>query len=185
MLAVVFCLVSCKSDPKDTYKKFVGKWGVERLEYYNIDYAGDPIPNSVEIHEFTIGDPDDGIDLIFRDNKTGEMLRRDIDTFIVQISIDPEEFDTIINPDTTVTIGLNYTYDEELSALYVTTLDDMRTAKMVVSNFTEDSFMYVNEYGLDYVEKAYLKRISKAVRSQKSVTKSSYRPRKPGSFMSN
>ena len=34
--------VSCNKD----YTAFVGTWGVEKIEYYNIDYAGDPIPAS-------------------------------------------------------------------------------------------------------------------------------------------
>ncbi len=185
LLAIVFCVVSCKPDSKDSYKKFVGKWGVERLEYYIIDYAGDPIPNTVEVHEFTLNDPHDGIDLIFRDSKKGEMYRRDIDTFYVQISLDPVEFDTIINPDTTVVIPFDYTYDDDESTLIMKMLDDMSTFMMVVSNFSENSFTYVNEYKANKVEKAFLKRISDAVRSQKSASKPTYRPRKPGSFMSN
>ena len=113
------------------------------------------------------------------------MRRRDVDTFYVQISVDPEEYETIINPDTTVVIPFRYSYDEEVSTLFVTMLDDMHTFGMVVSNLTDDSFMYVNEYDLDYVEKAWLKRINKVAKSPKSGTKSTYRPRRPGSLMSN
>ena len=186
LFAVVFCLVSCKPDSNDSYKKFVGKWGVERLEYYTADYAGNPIPNTVDIREFPLGDPHDGIDMIFYDNdkRTGEMLRRDIDTFYVQISLDPEECDTIINPDSTVRITFNYMYDTDLSALYVNMHDDMHTFMMKVSNFTDNSFMYVNEYDLHLVEKAYLKRLE-GKDAPKSSSKPTYRPRKPGSFMSN
>lgn len=182
LIAVAFSLASCKSEP---IEKFVGTWGVEKLEYYTVDYAGDPIPNTVEILEFPLADPHDGMDLIFKDGKTGEMRRRDIDTFYVQISVDPEEYDTIINPDTTVTIPFRYSYDDEVSTLYMTMLDDMHTFRMLIGNFTNDSFTYINEYDLYLVEKAYLKRISKATRSEKSVSKSTYRTRKPGSLMSN
>lgn len=182
LFAFAFCLVSCKSDP---IEKFIGTWGVERLEYYVVDYAGNPIDNTIEVHEFGIGDPDNGIDMIFKNDKMGEMRRRDIDTFNIQISVDPEEYETIINPDTTVVISFDYTYDSDMSALFVTMHDDMHTFMMKVSNLTDDSFMYVNEYDLHRVEKAYLKRISNATRSQKSASKPTYRPRKPGSFMSN
>ena len=33
---------------KIDYKSFVGTWGVEKIEYYNIDYAGNPIAASME-----------------------------------------------------------------------------------------------------------------------------------------
>ena len=41
ILAVMFA--SCK---KVDYNAFVGTWGVEKIEYYNIDYAGNPIAAS-------------------------------------------------------------------------------------------------------------------------------------------
>lgn len=183
LLMVVFSLASCKSD-SDQYKKFVGSWGVERIEYYNIDYAGDPISNTIEVHEFAIGDPDDGIDLIFNSDKTGEVRRRDIDTFYVKISVNPVVYDTIINPDSTAVTPFLYSYDDEASTVYMTTQDDMHTFMLRISNFRDDSFTYINEYNLNYVEKAWLKRLDNAKQPVKSATKPTYRPRRQGSLLS-
>lgn len=181
LLAVVFCFVSCKHDP---IEKFLGTWGVERIEYYYIDYAGNPIPNTMDVHEFPLADAYDGIDLIFRSDKTGEMLRRDIDTFYVQISLVPEEYDTIINADSTWVIPFVYSYDDDAAVLYMTMQDDMRTFMLKINSYTENAFTYINEYNLDKVEKAYLKRLNTSKRTERSVSKPSYRSRKPGSFLS-
>lgn len=184
MLAMAFSLASCGPDSDDSYLQFVGSWGVEHIEYYNIDYAGNPIPATVEVHDFVLGDPHDGIDLIFNSDKKGEMRRRDVDTFYVKVSINPTTYDTIIDPDTTWVIPFQYTFDSDESALYLTTLDDMKTNKMMISNFKDNSFMYLNEYKPNEVEKAFLKRLSTADNSRKSFPKPTYRPRRPGSFLS-
>lgn len=181
LIAVVFCLVSCKSDP---IEKFIGKWGVERIEYYNIDYAGNPIPSTIDVHEFPLNDAYDGIDLVFESNKTGNMYRRDIDTFFVQISVSPEAFDTIINPDSTWVIPFVYSYDDDASVLYMTMQDDMRTFMLKINSYTDNAFSYINEYNLNIVEKAFLKRLNNSKNAEKSVSKPSYRIRRPGSFLS-
>ena len=80
MAAVMF--TSCG---KDNYKSFVGTWGVEKIEYYNIDYAGNPIAASMSTFNMVPGDQQSGIDLIFRENKTGEMRDRSQDTIIKKI----------------------------------------------------------------------------------------------------
>ena len=184
-LAMIFGLASCQPDSKHTYADFVGLWGVERIEYFNIDYAGDPIPSTVEVQDFTLGDPDDGIDILFTDKKSGEMRRRDIDTFYVKVSTNPVVYDTIINPDTTVVISFKYTFDEEESLLVMKMEDDMSTFMMIISDFTNDSFVYFNEYKPNAVEKAYLRRLSSSEeRSKRSAGKPTYRIRKPGSFLS-
>ena len=46
-----FLFASCGKD----YKTFVGTWGVEKIEYYNIDYAGNPIAATIVTHNY---DPD-------------------------------------------------------------------------------------------------------------------------------
>lgn len=183
-------LASCKPDPvdpagdNDSYKQFIGTWGVERIEYYYIDYAGNPIPATIETHEFTPGDPNDGIDLVFKADKTGEMRRRDIDTFYVQISVEPELYDTIINPDSTAVTAFFFSYDEDVSVLPMKLRDDMTTYWLQISNFTDQSFTYVNQYKVNYVEKAVLKRLSNDARAEKVDNKPSYRPRRPGSLLS-
>ena len=48
-------------------KSFIGTWGVEKIEYYNIDYAGNPISASMKTFEMVPGDEQSGIDLIFRE----------------------------------------------------------------------------------------------------------------------
>ena len=40
-----------------------------------------------------------------------------------------------------------------------------RPFRLQIENLTSDSFTYENEYGIDYMEKAYLKRISKTTKS--------------------
>ena len=181
LLTIVLGLFSCSKDR--TYKDFVGTWGVERLEYYNIDYAGNPIPGSLEVYEFPLGDAKDGIDLIFRSDKTGEMRDRSRDTIYNQISVDPVIYDTIINPDTTLVTYFTYSFDEEESTLFMM-MDYARTFSMKVSNFEDDSFVYYNEYDENYIEKAFLKRLNTKSLSKGAATKPTFRPRRPKSFMS-
>ena len=60
----------------------------------------------------------------------------------------------------------------------------MTTYWLQISNFTDQSFTYVNQYKVDYVEKAVLKRLSNDARAEKVDNKPSYRPRRPGSLLS-
>ena len=72
IMAVLF--VSCGKDIDEdetvSYKNFIGTWGVEKIEYYNIDYYGNPIAGSMESYNYNPDDPDNTIQLIFRDDKT-------------------------------------------------------------------------------------------------------------------
>ena len=72
-LSMILGWTSCRHDD---YQAFVGTWGAERIDYYNIDYAGQPIAGSMRTYLFTPGDPVNGIDLIFRDDRSGEMRDR-------------------------------------------------------------------------------------------------------------
>ena len=188
MLMVTFVLASChgKNDDEQTYKDFVGTWGVEQLDYYNIDYAGAPIEISRETYYFTPGDMEGGLDLVFREDKTGEMRDRSIDTFYIELETTPVTYDTIINPDTTVYTYFDYSYDDEDAILYMNIQKDdiLHTYKVYVSNFTKDSFTYRNEWRLNYIEEAKLVRVSDDTRAMGRKPEM-LRPRKPGSVFSN
>ena len=170
---------------KIDYKSFVGTWGVEKIDYYNIDYAGNPIAGSMESYDFDPNSTDNGIQLIFRDNKTGEMRDSAIDSLAV-IDEETGEIDHyIVCPDTVMVYPFVCTYDESSKSLYMEMDygDRIRTFRMYISNFTDNSFIYENEYKKDYVEKAYLKRISNTT-SKSSSCEMKKHPHKPGSFLS-
>ena len=176
---------------KDEYKSFVGTWGVERIDYYNIDYAGNPITDENgnyidgEIINFPVGDPSNGIDLVFRDNKTGEMRDRSQDTIWTDWNQETHQYETIIVcPDTTLVTRFSYSYDADESVLYMN-MDYTHTFMMQISNLTANTFNYTNEYESNYVEKAYLKRLSNEANAKaESSKKNSWRPRREGSFLS-
>ena len=181
MVAMVFS--SCEPSDSDAYKSFVGSWGVERIEYYDLDYAGNPIPGSLETHDLVPGDPKNGIDLIFREDKTGEMRDRSQDTLWLDLNPESETYETvIICPDTTLVETFTYSYDEEASALYLN-MSDATVFMMTILDLTDNSFTYVNEYEEDKIEKTYLRRLSDTPAS-KARRQNQKRPYKPGSFLS-
>ena len=181
----VMMLASCN---KIDYKSFVGTWGVERLEYYNIDYYGHPIAESMNYIDFDLNNPDNGIQLIFREDKTGEMRDSAVDTVWIDWNSDTQQYESYIyNPDTTLVTTFTFTYDKSESALYMNMrytypYDYMRTFMMKVSDMDDDSFVYENEYDVNYLEKAYLKRISDTPSKSggRHVLK---RPHKPGALL--
>ena len=183
MLALSFA--SCN---KTDYNSFVGTWGVERLEYYNIDYYGNPIAGSMQYTEFDLNDPNNGIRLVFRENKTGEMLDSAVDTVWTDWNSETQEYESYIyNPDTTLVTTFTYTYDKSESALYMNMrytypYEYMRTFMIKISDMDSDSFVYENEYDVDYLEKAYLKRISDKTTKSGSLQVVK-RPHKPGALL--
>lgn len=184
-LALGMIFVSCKKDSDDsaiTLKDnlFWGVWGIEKIEYYNIDYAGNPIEASMETFEMTPGDPQSGIDLIFRQNKTGEMRDRSQDSIWTDWNPQTQQYETlIVNADTTLVTTFTYLVDGEDSTLYLN-MDYARTFMMDIQEITDSTFIYTNEYDVDYIERAYLVRLSnaKTAPSKQNVK----RPNKPGSF---
>ena len=156
MMAIAALLFTSCS--KTDYKSFVGKWGVEKIEYYNIDYAGNPIAASLETFTFDPNDVDNGIQLIFRADKTVEMRDSAIDSLLVDSVY-------IHCPDTVVVTNFTYSYDKKDQSLYMNMSNSARPFRLQIENLTSDSFTYENEYGIDYMEKAYLKRISKTTKS--------------------
>ena len=121
---------------KIDYKSFVGTWGVEKIDYYNIDYAGNPIAGSMESYDFDPNSTDNGIQLIFRDNKTGEMRDSAIDSLAVFDEETGEIDHYIVCPDTIMVYPFVYTYDESSKSLYMEMDygDRIRTFRMYISN---------------------------------------------------
>lgn len=166
------------------YMVFVGTWGLDRLQYYNIDYAGNYIAGTEIEYDFTPGDPDNGIDLIFRNDKTGEMRDRSRDFIFLYDSSTGEVVDTIICPDTTIVTQFTYNYHKG-EPLYM----NMETAiifKMQIEELGNDNFTYLNQYDPVTVEKAWMVRLNDhANKDRSSFTKPVNRVGRPGSLMSN
>jgi hypothetical protein len=133
---------------------FVGNWGVERIDYYNTDCYGNPIPNTIETLYFTPGDSDNGIEMVFREDRTGEMRDSSKDSLYVDGVF-------VLCPDTTVVTPYTYSYSENDSILYmeVQSLHPVNY-QMSIPLMTEDYYIFVNEYSPSYIEKAYLRRLS-------------------------
>ncbi len=174
MTMVAIAALLFTSCGKAEYSQLVGTWGTEKIEYYNIDYWGNPIPGSGDTYVFDYDDPDNGIQLIFRDDKTGEMRDSAIDTIYVY-NEETQAYDSAIYcPDTTLVTTFTCSYDKNDQTLYMNMSDNPRPYRVVVTELTKETFIYENEYGTDIVEKAYMRRISKtptksAGRSDKEV----------------
>ena len=170
---------------KIDYTSFVGTWGVEKIEYYNIDYAGNPIAASMETHIFDPDDTNNGVHLVFREDKSGEMRDSAVDTLWTDWNSETQQYESyIVNPDTVLVYPFTCSYDKSDRTLYMN-MDYgtyMRTFRMSIQDMTNDSFIYENEYDKDYMEKAYLKRISDT--PTKSATRKAVKhPNKPGSLL--
>ncbi len=186
-LLALFAIVAMQftSCGKLNEKAFVGTWGVEKIEYYNIDYAGNPIAASMETYDMVPGDSQSGIDLIFREDKTGEMRDRSRDTIKTDWNEETHSYETIIIcPDTTIVSKFTYSVDKRSSILYMNIEHPVKTYKMNIVNMDKDSFIYENEYGTDYVEKAYLKRLSNTTSKSESRKSLPSRPYREDSFLS-
>ena len=178
--AVVF--TSCGKIDK---KGFIGTWGVEKIEYYNVDYAGNPIAASMSTFNMVPGDQQSDIDLIFREDMTGEMRDRSQDTLKFDFDEETGTYETIIIcPDTTLVTKFTYSVDERASILYMNLQNPVKTYKMNILNMDKNSFIYENEYWMDYMEKAYMKRISNTPSKSGSRNSQPSRPRREGSFLS-
>jgi hypothetical protein len=173
MAALLF--TSCS---KSDYKSFVGTWGVEKIEYYNIDYAGNPIPSSLETFTYDPEDADNDIRLIFRPDKTGEMRDSAIDSLEVV-----QDGDTIYVQcsDTVIVTKFTYSYDKKEKSLYMNMASSARPFRLQIIDMSSDSFIYENEYGQNYMEKAYLKRVSKSTKTS-SRNVPSHPHNRPGSL---
>lgn len=176
MMAIAALLFT--SCTKTDYKSFIGTWGVEKIEYYNIDYAGNPIAASLETFTYDPNDTTNGIHLIFKANKSGEMRDSAIDS-LPRV----QDGDTIYFPcsDTVVVTRFTYSYDKSDHSLYMNMSNSARPFRLQIEDLTSDSFIYENEYGTNYMEKAYMKRVSKTSKSS-SRNVPSHPHKRPGSL---
>lgn len=166
--AIMMLVVVLASCGKDKYKSFIGTWGAERVDYYNIDYNGDPIEASMDTYYFTPGDMQNGIDLVFREDKTGEMRDRSRDTlFLSEIIQGDTIIDTIVCPDTTLITKFTYSYVDDLLYMNMEVVHPF-TYRMQVQFIDDNTFIYENEYDNDFVEKARMVRYSTETRGAKS-----------------
>jgi len=183
MAAIAVMALTLASCGNGDYKSFVGTWGVEKIEYFNTDYAGQPISATIETFSFDPNNIDDGIQLIFREDKSGEMRDNNVDTIWTDWNEETQVYDSyIVNPDTTLVTTFTYSYDKSSAILYMN-MSYARTFMMHVINLESNKFTYENEYSQNYVERAYMRRLSNT--PSKSAAKSSVkRPHKEGSFIS-
>ena len=70
--AMAFAALLFTSCGKHNYDEFVGTWGAEKVEYYNIDYAGNPIAASMQTYTYDPEDVDNSIRLSVR-SKQGDL----------------------------------------------------------------------------------------------------------------
>ena len=139
---------------------FIGTWGVEKIDYYNTDYAGNPISYTLDTYTYDPNDIDNGIQLVFGEDNVGEMRDSSIDT--IWIDWNPETFtydSFIVCPDTTVVTAFTYSFASESFILNMN-MEDGRAFTLQIVELSADAFVYENEYAQNYVEKAYLRRLS-------------------------
>ena len=182
--AVAFAAMLFTSCGKHDYNEFVGTWGAERVEYYNTDYAGNPIPASIQTYTYDPEDADNSIRLTFRDNGTGEMRDSAIDTLYTNYDEEHEIYlDTIPCSDTVLIYPFTCNFDKINQCMYMNMEGEARPYRIEIVNMDKNSFVYVNEYGKDYMEKSYMKRITGKVPNTAKSSKSVRHPHnKPGSL---
>ena len=138
----------------------IGVWGVEKIEYYNTDYAGNPIAASMSTFLFEPYSTDNGIQMYFREDNSGEMRDSSIEELWLDWNEETESYEThIVCPDTVLVSSYAYVLDEESSALFLN-MDDGRAFRLQIKEISDDVFVYENEYYQNCIEKAYLKRVS-------------------------
>lgn len=128
-----------------TRTSVLGMWGVEKLEYWETDYAGIMIPSTFDSLDFIPGDLDHGIDLSFRSDMTGEMCDRS-------------------QPDTTIVKTHTYSFDYMNSRINLQRTDE--SFVLDVLELTSENFIYKCEHPSGFFEKAYLKRLTETPNSQ-------------------
>lgn len=182
LVMLAFAALMFTSCEKVSYRSFVGTWGVEKIEYYNTDYAGNPIASSLKTHTYDPEDFDNGIHLIFKSNKRGEMRDSAIDSLPV-LNEDSSAIDHyIVCPDTVLTTPFTYSYDADAGILYLN-LRTARTYMLQIQDFNNSAFIYENEYGVDYIERAYMKRVNDVPSKSTSSRKAASHPHMPGSLL--
>lgn len=145
-----------------TRTSILGLWGVEKIEYWQTDYDGIMIPSTFYSLDFIPGDLDNGIDLSFRLDLTGEMCDRS-------------------HPDTTIVKPHTYSFDYMNSRLNLHRTNE--SFVMDVLELTSESFVYKCEYDSGLFEKAYLKRLTETPNKHSGKTPQ-HRPTRLGSLLS-
>ena len=149
----------------------LGSWGVEKVVYYTADYAGNPIMSTIQTYLYDPNSTDDGIQMYFRMDNTGELRDSSIEELWLDWNDETGDYDThIICPDTVLVKPFIYSYNMNGDVLDVTMTnddDDERTFALKISDLSYDAFVYEDVYAQDdngqsYVEKAYLKRFGTA-----------------------
>ncbi len=158
-----------------TYQSFVGTWGVEKLEYYQTDNAGNPIAYTMEILNYDPDDIDDGIQMVFKEDKTGEIRKHIHDTLYVGDQI-------IVAPETTIVSQFTYSYDTN-QVLLIMNLEEGPTFMLKTVEFTLNSFVYECEYNSNHYEKAYLRRLSNVPDKSYSISCTNQRGLCKGSLL--
>ncbi|MBP5573567.1 MAG: hypothetical protein J6X40_05310 [Bacteroidales bacterium] len=195
MMLMVFGMASCggsdnggsEGGDSQSYKNFIGVWGVEKLEYweYNIDYAGNPIAASYEKtgeFEYDVNDPGYGIQLVYNSDKTGEYRDFAIDSIWFKWNEELQDYDVylvrpdggfdsvIYCPDTTLVNQYTYLYDADDMDLYMN-MDYLRTFKMHIVELTDNTFVSENRYQQDQathtekLERFFMKKVGPAPKS--------------------
>lgn len=182
--AVAFAAMLFTSCGKHDYDDFVGTWSAEKIEYYNIDYAGNPIAASMETYVYDPEDVDNSIRLTFRSDRTGEMRDSAIDTLWTDYNEETGVYETCIAcPDTVLIYPFTCSFDKYNQSIYMNMSDSPRPYRIEIISMDKNTFVYENEYGTDYVERAYMKRITgKVTNSAKSSKPVRHPHNKPGSL---
>lgn len=114
----------------------IGAWGVERIEYYTCDIAGNPIPSTMEAYEFSPG-ASDGITMTFRANNTGQLEDRSTDFPVVT--------------------SFTYRYDAREQMVFMN--KGSESFVLYVEELGANTFSYLNEYENHKIERTFLKRL--------------------------
>ena len=147
---------------------FLGVWGVEKLEYFNTDYAGNPIASTISTFLYDPYSTDNGVQFYFREDNSGEMRDSAIEELWLDWNDETHNYDThIVCPDTVLVKSFTYSYNDSQDTLYVN-MDNGDAYRLVISNLSNEAFVYEcvyaqNGYGNNYVEKAYLRRVNFAM----------------------
>ena len=145
-----------------TRTSVLGVWGVEKLEYWETDNFGNITPSTLNTLDFIPGDLDNGIDLIFKSDMTGEVCDRS-------------------QPDTIIVKPHTYSLDYLNSRIIVQRTD--KSFVLDILELTSKRFVYKCEFEHGMFEKAYLERLTETQDKHSGKTPEQ-RPTRPGSLLS-
>lgn len=184
LIAILFGFYSCNPDKKNIqYKDMVGTWGAEKIQYYNTDYWGNPIASSIVTYTLDPYDADNSIRLVFNSNRTGAFLDSNVDTVWYNFNSETGLYESyVVNPDTILVHNFTCSFDTEDQALYLNMEESAIIYKLDITEFEDNFFVFEEEYGKDYVEKAFMRRITDTNEKGRTSGTKTRVPRKPGSL---